>query len=212
MTKKSTRINTKKILFPGIAIAVILLITVIFVVRSDQKDGAVSIEIPVRSLGPITAPVVVQEYADFGCITCRVWHQLGIIEKIQQKYGDKVRFEWHDFPVITANSPKAAEAGLCANDQGQFWKFHDVVYKNYPKLSVEDLKNYALGLGLDSKIFNECLDSGKYKKDVQQELKNGYSYGFKATPSFKVNDQVLIGPPSFEQLSAIIDELLVSGK
>lgn len=208
MTKKKIR----NYLIGGVALTAILLFTIIFILKSSQKGETANIEIPVRALGSITAPIVIQEYADFGCITCRVWHQLGIVEKILQKYGDKVRFEWYDFPVITADSPKAAEAGFCANDQGQFWQFHDVVYKNYPMISVENMKGYAIGLGLDSRIFNECLDSGKYKKDVQQELKNGYGHGFKATPSFIVNNQVLIGPPSFEKLSAIIDELLLAGK
>lgn len=187
------------------------MITIAVAALSSPKSADEKTEIPVRSLGPITASVVIQEYSDFGCITCRVWHQLGIVEKIQEKYGDEVRFEWHDFPVITSNSPKAAEAGFCANDQGQFWQFHDVVFKNYPKIAVQDLKKYALDLGLGDNIFNECLDSGKYKKAVQQELNNGYALGFRATPSFLVNDQALIGPPSFEQLSGIIDELLSAG-
>jgi protein-disulfide isomerase len=211
MMDKKTIKNKQNILFTGIAAAVLLLITIAIVALSSPKSADEKTEIPVRALGPIRASVVIQEYSDFGCITCRVWHQLGIVEKIQEKYGDEVRFEWHDFPVITSNSPKAAEAGFCANDQGQFWQFHDVVFKNYPKISVEDLKKYALELGLDASIFNECLDSGKYKKAVQQELNNGYALGFRATPSFLVNDQALIGPPSFEQLSRIIDELLSAG-
>lgn len=211
MDKKTIKNKQKKILLMGIAAAVILLITIAIAALNGQKSADEKTEIPVRALGPITASVVIQEYSDFGCITCRVWHQLGIVEKIQEKYGDKVRFEWHDFPVITSNSPKAAEAGFCANDQGQFWQFHDVVFKNYPKIAVQDLKKYALELGLDANTFNECLDSGKYKKAVQQELNNGYALGFRATPSFLVNDQPLIGPPSFEQLSGIIDELLSAG-
>ncbi len=208
MDKKTIKNKHKKILFTGIAAVAIVLIMIGIVALSGPKSVDEETEIPVRALGPITASVVIQEYSDFGCITCRVWHQLGIVEKIQEKYGDEVRFEWHDFPVITSNSPKAAEAGFCANDQGQFWQFHDVVYKNYPKISVEDVKKYALELGLDASIFTECLISGKYKKAVRQELNNGYALGFRATPSFLVNDQTLIGPPSFEQLSGIIDELL----
>jgi len=212
MDKKAIKNKHKKILFTGIAVAVILLITIAVAALSSPKSADEKTEIPVRALGPITASVVIQEYSDFGCISCRVWHQLGIVDKILEKYGDEVRFEWHDFPVITSNSPKAAEAGFCANDQGQFWQFHDVVFKNYPKISVENLKKYALELDVDASTFNECLDSGKYKKTVQHELNNGYALGFRGTPSFLVNDQALIGPPSFEQLSEIINEILLTEK
>jgi protein-disulfide isomerase len=133
---------------------------------------------------------------------------MGIADKILEKYGDTVRFEWHDFPVITSNSPIAAQAGMCAYDQGFFWEFHDVVYENYPRISVDDLKQYAVDVGLEARVFNQCLDSKKYLENVNEELKNAHRLGLRSTPSFRVNEKVLIGPPSFEQISTIVDEIL----
>ena len=75
-------------------------------------------------------------------------------------------------------------------------------------ISLTDLQKYAVQVGMDGQVFNECLDSSKYQADVKQELKEGYSHGFRATPSFIINDQILFGSPSFEQLSGIIDGLL----
>ena len=65
-------------------------------------------------IGSINAPVTIVEYGDFGCPACRGWHNAGILERVQATYGDQVRFVWRDFPVINAQSPKAAEAAQCA--------------------------------------------------------------------------------------------------
>lgn len=191
-----------------ITVVSIVLIMIIFLQFSGKDGESEETTVPVRAIGAETAPVIIKEYSDFGCATCRTWHQLGILDMILEQYGDVVRFEWHDFPVITSNSPKAAEAGLCANDQNQFWQFHNLVFQNYPNISEKDLKNYALEMGLELNEFNTCLDSGKYKQVVEQELNTAYDLGFRGTPSFLVNDKPLIGPPSFDQLATLIEEIL----
>ncbi|HEX7393787.1 MAG TPA: thioredoxin domain-containing protein, partial [Anaerolineaceae bacterium] len=140
-----------------------------------------------RALGPANAAVIIVEYGDFGCTTCKAWEEQAIIPKIQVKYGDKVRFVWRDLPIITPESPKAAEAAYCALDQGKFWQYHDLLYLKAPALSINDLKTYAAQLGLDTAKFNTCLDTGQHANDVQADLKDGLSRGFRATPAFLVN-------------------------
>ena len=112
---------------------------------------------------------------------------------------------WRDLPIITPESPKAAEAAYCAFDQGQFWPYHDLLYVKAPAINISDLKAYAAQLGLDTAKFNACLDSGQHAADVQADLQDGLSRGFRATPAFLVNNRPLLGPPSFEQLSLMID-------
>lgn len=164
------------------------------------------------TLGPDTAKAVITEYGDFGCSSCRAWHNAGIMEQVIAAYGDQVRFVWKDFPVITAQSPKAAEAGQCAFDQGRFWEFHDYVYEEGYLLGEDDLKNYAARLGLDTEKFNQCLDSGQNRAKVEQSLNEALrEYAFPGTPLFLVNGRKLIGPPTFEVLKSTIDEILAGG-
>ena len=164
------------------------------------------------TLGSNFAEVVIVEYGDFGCSACRAWHNAGIMEQIREEYGDQVQFVWKDFPVITAQSPKAAEAGQCAFDQGRFWEFHDHIYENVYSLGVDDLKGYAAQIGLDAGRFNTCLDSGQNRAKVEQSLNEALrEYGFPGTPSFLVNGKKLVGPPTFETLKTMIDEILVGG-
>jgi protein-disulfide isomerase len=164
------------------------------------------------TLGSDSAKVVITEYGDFGCTSCRAWHNAGIMEQVRAAYGDDVQFVWKDFPVITAQSPKAAEAGQCAFDQGKFWEYHDLLFANAPALSVSDLKNYAAQLGLDTAKFNQCLDSGQNRAKVEQSLNEAQrQYAFPGTPSFLVNGKKLVGPPSYETLKSTIDSILAGG-
>jgi len=162
------------------------------------------------ALGVDGAAVTIIEYGDFGCTTCRIWHQDGIRKRIQAEYGDQVQFVWVDYPVITAQSPKAAEAGQCAFDQDKFWEYHDYIFEQGRSLSVTDLKAYAEKVGLDTKQFNRCLDSDQNKAKVDHDLNLSYRLGLFGTPSFVVNDQKLAGLPMYDTLKGIIDQILLT--
>jgi protein-disulfide isomerase len=210
-SSKATRSDSNhRSLVLWIGLVVILAAVALYIFTQLQAKPAVppAVATAGRTLGQGDAPVTIVEYGDFGCTTCKAWHELGVKDEILKKYGEKVRFVWHDFPVITAESPKAAEAGLCANDQAAFWKYHDVLYAKAPELSTANLKDYAAQLGMDAARFNQCLDSGQHKAEVDQDTQDGFKHGFRGTPSFLVNGKAIIGPPTVEQLSTVIDTAL----
>lgn len=192
------------------ALALILIVAVLSISSRPQAQPLDEARLASNpTIGSDSAKVVIIEYADFGCPSCRAWHRAGILEQVLAAYGDQVQFVWKDFPVITAQSPKAAEAGQCAFDQGKFWEYHDVLYENAPALSVSNLKNYAAQVGLDRAKFDQCLDSGQNRAKVEQSLNEAQrEYAFPGTPSFLVNGTKLVGPPSYETLKSIIDSIL----
>ena len=146
------------------------------------------------------------EYADFGCPACRAWHNSGIREQVLATYGDQVRFVWRDFPVITPQSPKAAEAGHCAGRQDKFWEYHDLVYESGAGLSVSLLKQYADQLELDRTAFDQCLDQGLMARKVQANDQQARALGLRGTPGFTLNGRPLPAPPSYDQLAGLIAE------
>ena len=164
------------------------------------------------ALGPTTAPVTIVEYADFGCPACWEWYQLGILDQLRAKYGDQIRFVWRDFPVITLLSPKAAEAGQCAHEQGKFWEFHDVVYQHEGVIEANDLQAYASEVGLNLEQFNDCVTSRRYQDRVNAQQHEGFERGLKGTPAFFVNGQPLIGPQRLSSFEAIINPILAAKK
>lgn len=203
-----------RLLLAGAAVVILLLAAgaIILWSRAQARPVAAVQASEDPALGPPQAPVTIVEYGDFGCPTCRAWHNTGTLNQIRAKYGDKVRFVWRDFPVITAQSPKAAEAARCANDQGKFWPYHDLLYARQPALSVKDLKSYAAEQGLNTTAFNQCMDSSKYAATVEREKQDAFARGFRGTPSFLVNDKPLPGPPNAAYLEQLIDSLLAAAK
>jgi protein-disulfide isomerase len=164
------------------------------------------------SLGPPTAPVTIIEYADFGCPACWAWHKQGVLNELRNKYGDQIRFVWRDFPVITLLSPKAAEAGQCAHEQGKFWEFHDSVYAHDGAIEASDLNAYAAEIGLNMDQFNECVISRRYRDRVNAEQYESFGRGLRGTPSFFVNGQPVIGPQRLAIFEDIIDPILAAKK
>ena len=201
----------KRLLAAGVgALALLALAAFIFWPRPQSEPVSPARLADDPSLGPTSAPVTIVEYADFGCPSCRAWHKAGILEQIRAQYGDQVRFVWRDFPVITPKSPKAAEAAQCAYDQGKFWEYHDLLFARAPALGVSDLKVYAADLGLDRSRFDQCLDSGTHRETVRRDWQDAEAHGFRGTPSFLINNQPLVGPPTTEILRQRIDAILSS--
>jgi protein-disulfide isomerase len=195
------------------ALALILFAAILFISSRPKAQPMNETRLAADpTLGSDSAKVVITEYGDFGCTSCRAWHRAGIMQQVLAAYGNDVQFVWKDFPVITVQSPKAAEAGQCAFDQGKFWEYHDLLYAKAPALSVNDLKDYAAQIGLDTAKFNECLDSGQNQAKVNQSLNEAQrEYAFPGTPSFLINGKKLVGPPSFEVLKSTIDSILAGG-
>jgi protein-disulfide isomerase len=128
-------------------------------------------------------------------------------------YGDRIRFIYREYPLPNHPHARAAsEAGLCANEQGKFWPYHDKLFANQRRLGNDDLKQHAAELGLDAGRFNACVDSHKYAKQVETDIQVGNEAGVNGTPAFFINGRVLGGAQPFEEFKKIIDEELASKK
>lgn len=157
--------------------------------------------------GPANAKVTIIEFSDFQCPFCA--RAQPTLEQIFQTYGSKVRLVYRDFPLsFHQNAQKAAEAAECADEQGKFWEYHDILFANQNALDTESLKKYAAELKLDSQKFNSCLDSGKYGQEVKKDFSDGQSAGVQGTPAFFINGRLVSGAQPFENFKAIIDEEL----
>ena len=191
---------------PGWLIGLVLAGGFVFLLWQQTAGPTSSAEdVPDPLLGTVDAPIEIVEYSDFGCPACRSWHNAGIVAQLEAVYGEKVRFVWKDFPVVTPYSPKAAEAGHCAAQQGKFWEYHDYLFESTTNLRDDGLKAAASALGLDRSAFDACLDSGQMAGKVQANDNAARRLGIRGTPGFTFNGQVLAAPPSFAQLAQMID-------
>jgi len=160
------------------------------------------------SRGPATAPVTIVMFTDFQCPYCaRVRTTL---DQVQERYGDKVRLVVRHFPLaqIHPQAQKAAEASLCANDQGKFWPLYDAMFTNPKALAVDALKAKATELGLDAAAFATCLDGGKHAGAVQADMKDGMAAGVTGTPAMFINGRFISGSVPLDQVTSVIDDEL----
>lgn len=168
------------------------------------EEPRVTVEAIGPSRGPADAKVTIVEFSDFQCPFCS--RAEGTVDEVMEKYAGKVRVVFRNFPLeFHPNAPKAAEAALCANDQGKFWEMHKELFANQQQLSVENLKSYAEKLQLDATKFNECLDSGAKKADVDADHKAGAEVGVSGTPAFFINGKMLSGAQPFAEFKKVID-------
>lgn len=122
-----------------------------------------------------------------------------------------MRLEWHDFPYLGQESVNAALAARAAQEQGKFWEYHDLLYenqgsKNSGGFSDEALTGLARELGLDVERFEADLRGEEVSVVVQQDFLAGQNAGIAGTPTFVVNDQVLVGAQTFETFQQVIEE------
>ena len=157
--------------------------------------------------GPASAKVTIIEFSDFQCPFCSQVQDT--LKQVFTTYPTQVKVVFRNFPLpMHENAEAAAEAALCANEQGKFWEYHDKLFSNQDKLSVTDLKQYAVSLGLDTGKFNSCLDSKKYQEAVQKDTSAGQAVGVSGTPSFFINGKLIPGALPFDSFKQIIDEEL----
>ena len=143
--------------------------------------------------GDADAPVTVVEFSDFQCPYCQ--SVVPTLEQVKSKFKGQVRIVFRQFPIpgIHPFAMKAAEASLCANEQGKFWQLHDAMFQDQKKLSVTDLKATARRLGLDGGKFDACLDSGRFVEQIQKDMAEGQRAGINGTPALFVNGRVIEG-------------------
>jgi protein-disulfide isomerase len=172
--------------------------TPVFKITTDDQ--------PVK--GKLDASVTVVEFTDYQCPSCAQTQP--IFERLVTEYGDRVRFVVRDFPLPQhADAQKAAEAAEAAREQGKYWDFTAILFRNQSALTPDMLKQYAGVIGLDRAKFDAALDTGKFADKVQRDILDGQKAGVSSTPSFFVNG-VRVGDRTYEALKAAIDAALKS--
>lgn len=158
--------------------------------------------------GSPDAPITIIEFSDFQCPFCK--RVLPVLTQLLEQYAGKVKLAFRDFPLanIHPQAQKAAEAAHCAGEQGKYWEYHDLLFERQETLPTANLVEYAQGLGLNSQVFQTCLESSKYKAKVERNHADGMKAGITGTPAFFINGRPISGAQPLETFKAIIDEEL----
>lgn len=167
-----------------------------------RTHGTISTAMGSPILGDPSAPITIVEFGDYQCHQCYNWFH-NTKPAIVENYIEtgKANLVFVDLAFLGRDSPKAAQASYCAEDQEMYWEYHDILYMSQESkidngwANTERLKAFAFGLGLDVELFDSCLDSGKYSKRVQYNIQQARDHGVRGTPGF-----FIVGPDGQEQL------------
>jgi len=173
--------------------------------------------------GNANAPVTVVEFSDFQCPFCsRFYTQT--LPALQENYIDtgKIKLVYKDLPLdnLHPNARPAHIAAECADEQGKFWEYHDVLFENqaqWSRLSSTDLSSqlnqYATSMGLESASFDSCLSSPSMADEVNADFLQAAQYGATGTPTFFIGNEKdgfikLVGAQPYAAFQAAIDAKL----
>jgi protein-disulfide isomerase len=154
--------------------------------------------------GPFAAKVTIVEFLDFQCQGCGGYHP--VLKQIREEFSGRIKFVARNFPLVEIHpfALGAAIGGVCAQRQGKFFEYADVLFANQKYLRRNDLENYAEEMGLDLAAFKTCLDDPTAQEQVIRDRKEGEALGIKFTPSIYLNGDLLEELPSPEELRNMI--------
>lgn len=149
---------------------------------------------PAHTLGPASAPAHLEEFGDFQCPPCGIFHP--ILEQMEEEFGDKLRVTFRQFPLVPAHRHAliAASAAEAAGLQGKFWQMHKLIFDHQKDWkdafdSRPIFEGYAKEIGLDIEKYKRDLESDAVAQRVFLDGKRGYSLGVKGTPTVFLNDR-----------------------
>jgi protein-disulfide isomerase len=184
--------------------------------------------VPVKktSMGNPDAPVKMDVWEDFQCSGCLSYTK-NLEPKILQTYVEtgKVYYTFHFYPFIDGGqgeSHDAANAAMCAAAQERFWDYHAITFANWigenaGSFTKPRLIAFALNIGLDMNVFNQCFQENTYSAQIQQDIDDGTKLGVPPTPGIFINGKMVVSSagqnyiPSFNDISRAIETGL-SGK
>lgn len=181
--------------------------------RPKVLEDPVSIPVagsPVR--GPADARITLIEFSDFECPYCSA--AVKQVDNIMAAYPKDIKLIYKQFPLdMHPHAQMAAEASLAANEQGKFWEMYEILFKNFRRLSPENILGFAQQVGLDVIKFKADLQSGKYQAIIKKDMADGDAAGVYGTPAFYINGKQYNGEVTLAALKPILEaELKPSAK
>ena len=170
-------------------------------------------------LGDPNAPITLIEFGDYQCFFCnKYFHETE--HNILSNYVEtgKVRLIFKDFTIIGPDSIIAANAAHCADEQGKFWEYHDILYNNWAGenngwASYDNQLSFAQDVGLNIDEFSECVKNEKYAAIITDSTSDARSLGLTGTPAFFVigtDDQItkILGAQPYDVFKRVFDSEL----
>jgi len=185
-----------------------------------KQSSLVNLENGSHPLGSESASVTIVEFGDYQCEACYAWFH-NTRDTLIDNYIEtgKAKLVFVDLPFLGRDSPKAAQASYCAEDQGQYWEYHTMLYTfqdGHPDSGWADrdrLNSFAFSLDMNMDEFDDCMDSSKYQKRVKANYDEAVKNDVQSTPTFIIisedgKKKQFSGAQPYSVFSATIESML----
>ena len=148
-----------------------------------------SLNLPI--VGFSDAPVTIIAFNDYQCKDCKTWYDKEYPE-ISKKLIEtkKANMVFLDSISLGDDSVLISEATYCAEEQGRYSEYQEILFRSQQGIDnwakSEQLKKFAMDLKLEPELFESCLDSGKYEKQVLSNIDYAKNFGVDKIPVFKI--------------------------
>lgn len=166
------------------------------------------------ALGQRGAPVLIEEFSDFQCHYCALFHQ-ETFPALTREFitPGLVYFLYRHYPFLGQESLRAAQASGCAAEQGRFWDYVTLLFARQAGVergafSSQKLEDFARQLGLELSQFHSCLEGGRLREAVIQDFSRGQALGVRATPTFYINGRKVEGAQPIGAFRSFVREEL----
>jgi protein-disulfide isomerase len=163
------------------------------------------------------AKVMVIEYASLTCPHCKAFHT-DVYPQLKKNYIDtkKIGFVYRDFPLDGLAMGAALLARCAPGDNGMVMV--DLLFKNQDAWVRTDdplkvLRGYAAQAGMNDAAVDACLKNEAVLTKINEVRETGTNlYHVPGTPALYINNTMLEGAPSYENLAAAIDKAIAAAK
>ncbi|MFC1828535.1 DsbA family protein [Thermodesulfobacteriota bacterium] len=113
-------------------------------------------------------------------------------ERVLEKYPRDVKLVFKNYPLRNHKFVRpAAIAALAAGKQGRFWEFHDLLFKNYSRLTAQKINEIARQLDLNMVQFEKDQKDSRIQDQVARDLSDGAKVSVRGTPTVFINGRLL---------------------
>ena len=157
-------------------------------------------------IGDLNAPITIVEYSDFQCFYCG--KAAGTLQDLVKKYPEKIRVFFKHMPFHEMSKIEAMYFEAIARQSVEkAWKFHDIAFDRREDVLKEKeiaLREIVNHLSIDEARLKTDLESKEMADIISEDLKEGRSFGFDATPSFLIKGVSVIGAVPIEEFERVI--------
>lgn len=159
------------------------------------------------TLGNPDADIILLEFSDFECPYCA--RAVKPVKSFMQNHEEDVLVVFKNLP-LTSIHPEAVPAALAAwaaEQQGQFWPYHDALFANQAELGEDLYIQVAEDLGLDLDQFNRDRASEAAQAAIARDLALADEFQLNSTPTFIMNELLIPGAVPAEFFSEALSRL-----